>query len=105
MSIDSNSQTFSNLPQTTWACWVLDLVPLLQNNGCDQIVFTGGNTGTLSFHHSVPFSDGDFAFNYAYDPGAQALTLVITDSPNVLSNSLIFSKIQGAIYTCPPAST
>ena len=100
----SNTQQYPNLPNATWTCWQSNLVPYLQNNGCDQIQFSGGDSGTLSFHHSVPLSNGQFAFDYTYDPSAQVLTLTITDSPDDIPNSTIFAYVQNLLYTCPPSS-
>ena len=98
----SNTNQYPNLPQATWDCWQTHLVPYLQSQGCDHVQFSGSNSGTLSFHHSVPLSGGKFAFTYNYDQASQTLTITITDSPNVVPNSLIFSKIQDSLYTCPP---
>jgi hypothetical protein len=97
----SNTQQFPNLPQGTWTCWQTNLVPTLQSHGCDSIEFSGGNDGTASFHHSVPFSNGQFAFSYSYDPAGSVLSLTITDKPNILPASTIFGFVQELIYTCP----
>lgn len=97
----SDTQQFPNLPQATWTCWQTQLVPTLQGHGCDQIRFSGGDSGTVSFHHSVPFSNGHFAFSYRYDAGSQALSLTITDKPNILPEPVVFSFVQGFIYKCP----
>lgn len=98
----SDTRQFTNLPQATWTCWGTNLVPYLESKGCTNVQFSGGNSGTLTFHHSVPLSGGQFAFTFNYDPSTQVLTVTITDSPNDIPNSLIFGAIQDQIYTCPP---
>ncbi|HEX2095293.1 MAG TPA: hypothetical protein VHG28_23050 [Longimicrobiaceae bacterium] len=99
----SATHQYPNLPQSTWSCWQGNLAPHLESNGCTDVQFSGGTSGTLAFHHSVPFSNGQFAFSYNYDPTGQTLTLTITDSPGIVPNSLIFSTIQDQIYSCPSA--
>jgi len=99
----SDSQQYPNLPNSTWTCWQTNMVPYLTSQGCDNITFSGGDSGTLSFHHKVPLSNGDFAFDYSYDTTSLVLTLTITDSPDDVPNSAIFDAVQNQIYTCPPS--
>ena len=97
----ASTQQFPHLPQSTWTCWDTHLVPTLQEQACDSVQFSGGNSGTLSFHHKVPFSGGQFAFTYSYDPSGQVLSLTITDKPDIVSSSTIFGFVKHMIYTCP----
>lgn len=97
----SDTQQFPNLPQSTWTCWDTNLVQVLEGHGCDSIEFSGGNSGTVTFHHKVPLSDGQFAFTYSYDPSSSTLTVTITNSPSFLPNSTIFGFVQEIVYNCP----
>ncbi|HZF54240.1 MAG TPA: hypothetical protein VE093_36590 [Polyangiaceae bacterium] len=74
-----------------------NLVQMLKNNGCDDIQFDGGSSGRLKFHHSIPFSGGNFDLSYAYDAGKESLSVTINDSPNIIPNSAIFDKIASEL--------
>lgn len=98
----SDTHQYPNLPQATWSCWGTNMVPYLQSQGCTNIQFSGGNSGTLSFQHSFLFSHITIALDYAYDPASQTLTLTVTQKPVIVSSDQIFSRVQDQIYTCPP---
>lgn len=98
----SDSHQYPNLPQATWSCWQTNLVPYLTSQGCQNVRFSGGDSGTLSFHHPVPLSGGNFTFDYSYDSSAQTLTLTIVDSPGDIPDFEIFSHAGTRLYTCPP---
>ncbi len=97
----SDTRQFPNLPQSTWTCWDANLVQVLEGHGCDSVKFSGGNSGTVSFHHPVPLSNGQFALTYSYDPSTSTLTVTITDKPNVVSESGVFGFVQKLVYDCP----
>jgi|GEM_PF-3198327 len=97
----SDTQQFPNLPQSTWSCWNANLAQVLESNGCDSIQFSGGNSGTLAFHHKVPLSGGRFAFTYGYEPSNSVLTITVTEKPFDVSAPRIFSYIEKLAYDCP----
>jgi hypothetical protein len=76
---------------------------MLQSKGCDSIRFSGRESGTLSFHHPVPLSDGRFAMNYSYDAQSQRLSVQITDSPSILSEDRILAEIGNRLTHVPDA--
>ena len=88
----SSSRVFHNVPKATMDCWDTNLVSTLKSNGCNEISFSGGYSGSVKFHHSVPSSDGKFAFNYTYDENHENLSVSITDSPWMISDSTILDK-------------
>lgn len=97
----SSNKTYSNVPQELMNCWDQKLVAKLQSEGCDQISFDGGNAGQLSFHHSVPTSNGKFQFGYNYTASNQQINITLMDSPWCLTTGEIFGFIDNMIYSCP----
>ena len=88
----SDTRTYQ-VSDTKFQQFESEIVQRLQASGCDDIHFSGGSSGRLTFHHSVPLSGGRFDLSYAYDAGRQTLSVTINDSPNVIPNNAIFDRI------------
>ena len=78
--------------------WDHNLESQLKKKGCDQIEFSGGDSGSLSFHHSIPTSKGQFAFDYSFSDSSIEITC--TDSPNILTYGEIFDYIEDMLPKC-----
>ena len=89
----SNSRTYSPISPAQFQTLQGGLVSRLQQGGAQNIAYSGGNPGTVSFQANVPSSDGKFAFNYNYSAQTQSLYVQITNSPWMISNDTILDAV------------
>jgi|SaaInlStandDraft_7_1057024.scaffolds.fasta_scaffold282127_1 hypothetical protein len=95
MSNDSRSYDMS-AACVKW--WEKHLVSELKDKGCDQIEFSGGDSGKLSFISPQYPKNGQFVFYYSFSDSSMEITII--ESPSMLTYDEIFLYIGKMLPKC-----